>query len=92
MTEKTPCTKCFGSLGIDSRMKIYKFLKKSGKSTVTGVVDMVGLTQPTVSYHLKEMKDAGLLNNSKAGKEVFYSINKACVTNVEGCFLASTDF
>jgi ArsR family transcriptional regulator len=92
MTEKTPCTKCFGSLGIDSRMKIYKFLKKSGKSTVTGVVDMVGLTQPTVSYHLKEMKDAGLLNSSKAGKEVFYSVNKDCLTNVTGCFLASTDF
>jgi ArsR family transcriptional regulator len=92
MTEKTPCTKCFGSLGIDSRMKIYKFLKKSGKSTVTGVVDMVGLTQPTVSYHLKEMKDAGLLNSSKSGKEVFYSINKDCLTNITGCFLASTDF
>jgi len=90
--ENTPCTKCFGSLGIESRMKIYKFLKKNGKSTVSAVVDVVGLTQPTVSYHLKEMKDAGLLTGSKSGKEVYYSVNKSCPSNILGCFLAQANF
>jgi len=73
-------------------MKIYQFLKKNGKSTVSSVVDMVGLTQPTVSYHLKEMKSAGLIDGVKSGKEVFYSINEKCAANVCGCFLAKASF
>jgi len=73
-------------------MKIYKYLKKSGKSTVSAVVDMAKLTQPTVSYHLKEMKDAGLLKSLKVGKEVFYSINEGCPSNTIGCFLAKSNF
>lgn len=76
---ETTCTKCLGILGIPSRMKIYSFLRKKGKKTVSDVVDVVNLTQPTVSYHLKEMKDAGLLHSEKVGKEVFYEINKDCV-------------
>lgn len=73
-------------------MKIYKFLKKNGKSSVSDVVDVVGLTQPTISYHLKEMKEAGLLNSSKNGKEVLYSVNEGCPSNIKGCFLAAADF
>ncbi|HOF50139.1 MAG TPA: metalloregulator ArsR/SmtB family transcription factor [Candidatus Colwellbacteria bacterium] len=93
MADQSPCVKCFGSLGIDSRMKIYKFLKENGKSTVSSIVDILELTQPTVSYHLKEMKDAGLLNSSKSGKEVFYSVNQKCPSNnIPDCFLAKTKF
>ena len=73
-------------------MKIYKFLKKNGKSTVSAVVDVAKLTQPTVSYHLKEMKNAGLLKSSKIGKEVFYSVNEGCPSNMVGCFLAISNF
>lgn len=90
--ETVSCTKCFGSLGIDSRMKIYKFLKETGKSTVSDVVAIVGLTQPTVSYHLKAMKGAGLLVSSKKGKEVFYSVNDNCPSNSVGCILANLKF
>jgi len=92
MNENTPCIKCFESLGVTSRMKIYKYLKKNGKNTVSAVVDVAKLTQPTVSYHLKEMKDAGLLKSLKVGKEVFYSINEACPSNTIGCFLAKSNF
>ena len=60
-SEVTVCTKCFNTLGIDSRMKIYRFLKEKGENTVTAVVEVVKLTQPTVSYHLKEMRDAIIL-------------------------------
>jgi len=68
-----------GVLGIPSRMKIYKYLKNINKSRVSEIVDLVNLTQPTVSYHLSEMKKAGLLISEKKGKEVFYKINRNCV-------------
>jgi DNA-binding transcriptional ArsR family regulator len=60
-------------------MSIYNYLNKDGKeASVSEIVEYVGLTQPTVSYHLKEMKHAGLLHSKKDGKEVFYSINRTC--------------
>ena len=92
MHNDSPCTKCFGSLGVDSRMKIYKFLRSCGKSTVSAIVNVVKLTQPTVSYHLKEMKDAGLLDSSKVGKEVYYSIRESCPTSENFCVLSGIKF
>ena len=81
-----------GLLSEEKFKKLNAFLKKNGKSTVSAVVDMAKLTQPTVSYHLKEMKNAGLLKSFKVGKEVFYSINEGCSSNTVGCFLAKSNF
>jgi len=79
--------KCFESLGVSSRMKIYNYLKESGENPVREVVKKMKLTQPTVSYHLKEMKKIGLLKSYKQGKEVYYSVNKSCPSGSVGCAL-----
>ena len=81
------CTKCFGSLGVASRMKIYLFIKKSGKSDVNRIVKHINLRQPTVSYHLKDMKILGLLDSVRKGKKIYYSINKNCPINHSHCVL-----
>ena len=73
-------------------MEIYKFLREHGKKTVSDVVEVVGLTQPTVSYHLKSMKESGLLLSERAGKEVYYYINEECPTSGKSCVLHSVDF
>jgi ArsR family transcriptional regulator len=82
------CTDCFRSVSVPSRMAIYNFISVSGgEATVGQVVDYIGLRQPTVSYHLKEMKDAGLLKSRKAGKEVFYSIHGICPNDGDVCII-----
>ncbi len=73
-------------------MKIYSFLRDKGKSTVSAVVNFIGLTQPTVSYHLKEMRNNGLLDSTKVGKEVFYEIRKDCAINRKDCVLSDINF
>ena len=35
----------------------------------------LGLSQPTVSFHLKKLHDAGLLDREKRGVWVYYSLN-----------------
>lgn len=75
---KDLCSNCFRSLGVPSRMKIYTFLKDKKAATVSEIVEVVGLKQPTVSYHLKEMEEAGLLESKKVGKEVYYKIGGSC--------------
>ncbi|KKS17353.1 MAG: Transcriptional regulator, TrmB [candidate division WWE3 bacterium GW2011_GWC1_41_7] len=66
---------------------MYHYLRDNGEATVTRLVELVGLTQPTVSYHLKEMKELGLVNNRKSGKEVYYSINELCPIHQRDCVL-----
>jgi len=41
--------------------------------------DALGLGQPTVSYHLKKLTDAGLLEREQRGKWAFFSLNRAAV-------------
>lgn len=90
--EKIKCAECFRSLGIDARIKIYTFLMDHGESTVGQLVDLVGLTQPTVSYHLKDMKMLGILSSRKSGKEVYYRINPHCPSNGNNCVLKVMKF
>lgn len=73
-------------------MEIYKFLREKGKKTVSEVVEVVGLTQPTVSYHLKSMKEAGILLSERAGKEVYYYVNEECPNSGHACVLKGVDF
>ena len=73
-------------------MEIYKYLQDVGKATVGDVVKHVALTQPTVSYHLGEMRKNGILESEKKGKEVFYKINSACPHVNKDCILKNVNF
>lgn len=91
--KKIKCTQCFKSVSVPSRMVIYNFLNKNNISaTVSEIVDQVNLTQPTVSYHLKEMKNSGLLCSHRNGKEVYYSVNDVCPYCKKECVLHTLEF
>ena len=88
----THCTSCFKALGVPSRMEIYSFLSSKKIATVTDIVNHVHLTQPTISYHLNEMKKNGILISTKKGKEVHYSLSDICPHCAEKCVLSSVKF
>jgi len=66
-------------------MTIYKFLTEKHGTAVSEIVKFVELKQPTVSYHLNEMKKNGLLSSKKIGKEVFYTVNSVCPHYESAC-------
>lgn len=45
-----------------------------GQSCVCDLIDPVGLSQPTVSHHLKVLADAGLIEREQRGKWAYYSL------------------
>ena len=91
-TTVVKCTHCFKSVSVPARMVIYNYLKKKGHATVGEIVGQVSLTQPTVSYHLKEMKHSGLLRSKKVGKEVHYALNVECPHIEQKCILEGLEF
>jgi ArsR family transcriptional regulator, arsenate/arsenite/antimonite-responsive transcriptional repressor len=43
----------------------------------------LGLSQATVSHHLKKLTDAGLVDREQRGKWAFFSLNAAALSNLE---------
>jgi len=44
--------------------------------SVNEIVAQTGVSQPTVSHHLKVLRDTGLVSVQRQGKEIFYSLNQ----------------
>src|SRR3982751_1196852 len=64
------------ALGHPARIAIVEFLIKK-KSCVCGdIVDELPLSQSTVSQHLKELKNAGLIKGDIDGPSVCYCIDE----------------
>lgn len=72
-------------------MRIYAYLKQNGEASVSEIVEIIRLKQPTISYHLKEMKEKGLVDNKKVGKEVYYDINEMCPYRTAKCVIAGVE-
>lgn len=59
-----------------NRIEILRLLaNQDGPVCACDIVDHVDLSQPTVSHHLKKLKDAGLLTSSRRGLWVFYQVD-----------------
>jgi DNA-binding transcriptional ArsR family regulator len=68
----------FQALSDPTRLKILSLLG-GGSMNVTAMVEKLGCTQPAVSRHLKVLKQAGLIVDSRHGKWIEYSSNPAAV-------------
>lgn len=56
-----------------NRLRIVRRLAV-GSSTVTELIEEVGLSQPLVSHHLKRLRDAGLVDTRRTGRETVCSL------------------
>ncbi|MEG6584457.1 ArsR/SmtB family transcription factor [Dendrosporobacter sp. 1207_IL3150] len=64
----------FKALGDPTRMRIVEMLV--GKELcVCDILDSFNITQPVISHHLKILKHAGLVTDSREGKWVYYSLD-----------------
>jgi DNA-binding transcriptional ArsR family regulator len=58
-----------------ARVAILQYLVKKNTCITGGLVDEIGLAQPTTSQHLKELKNAGIIQGNVEGTSVCYCIN-----------------
>ncbi len=76
-----------------ARIAILQLLIKKQACICGDIVDELPLSQSTVSQHLKELKDAGLIKGDIDGAKVCYCIDekeweaaKTCITNLFSSF------
>ncbi len=66
-------TKAFGH---PARVAIIQHLYKVNACICGDLVQEIGLSQPTISQHLKELKHLGLIRGTVEGPRVCYCIDK----------------
>ena len=63
------------ALGHPARVRILRLLIERNACVCGDIVDHLPLAQSTVSQHLKQLKDAGLIQGEIDGPRVCYCIN-----------------
>lgn len=71
----------FKALGDESRRKILSILGK-GNTSSGDIAKRFKISQPTISNHLKILKEAGLVKEKKMKQNRIYSLNKDKVQKV----------
>lgn len=64
------------ALGHPARIAIIEYLLKVNECICGDIVNELPLAQPTVSQHLKELKNAGLIKGNIEGNSVCYCIDE----------------
>jgi ArsR family transcriptional regulator, arsenate/arsenite/antimonite-responsive transcriptional repressor len=73
----------FKALGnINRLLLVYRLASgEMDKVSVTDMAQMMGLTQPAASQHLKVLKTAKILHSKKQGNYIYYTFNESALVD-----------
>lgn len=74
------------AFGHPARVAIIQHLLKVNKCIGNEIVEEVALAQPTVSRHLKELKNIGIIQGTVEGTSMCYCINPERWKAIQGLF------
>ena len=74
------------ALGHPARIAIIEYLLKVDNCICGDIVNELPLAQPTVSQHLKELKNAGLIKGNFEGASICYCIDEQGFEKIKGFF------
>lgn len=74
------------ALGHPARIAIIEHLIKVHACICGDIVNELPLAQPTVSQHLKELKNAGLIQGSFEGTSICYCISETGIDKLKAFF------
>lgn len=78
--EATATAQLFKALGDPARVRLVNLLATSGGAVcMCDLIEPVGLSQPTVSHHMKKLVDAGLVEREQRGKWAYFSLKRDAV-------------
>lgn len=67
------------AMGHPARIAIIEYLMKANECICGDIVNELPLAQPTVSQHLKELKNAGIIKGNVEGNSICYCIDEKTI-------------
>lgn len=74
------------ALGHPARIAIIEYLLSVDTCICNDIVDQLPLSQPTISQHLKELKNAGIIKGTIEGNYRCYCIDKTAFQKLQTYF------
>jgi DNA-binding transcriptional ArsR family regulator len=74
------------ALGHPARIAIIEYLVKVDTCICSDIVNELPLAQPTISQHLKELKNAGLIKGNVEGNSICYCIDEKAIEKLQHYF------
>ena len=75
-SDLTKVRRWFGALSDETRLRLIALLDE-GEQCVCDLTDALDASQSRLSFHLRVLKDAGLVTDRKDGRWVYYSLQPA---------------
>ena len=76
-------SRVFHALSDETRLEIVAMLA-GGERCVCDLMDAMDAAQSRLSFHLKVLKDAGIVLDRRDGRWVYYSLNKESLDDATG--------
>lgn len=76
------------ALGHPARVAILEYLMKVDSCICGDIVNELPLAQPTISQHLKELKNAGLIKGNIEGNAICYCVDEKAIATMQKYFEA----
>ena len=67
-------SKVLNLAGNEVRLKILFLIHNEGEMCPCDLSDVLGMSVPAISQHLRKMKDGGLVKDNKIGQTIFYRL------------------
>ena len=79
----------FKALADPTRVRLLQYLaeSESGTACACHLPSALGISQPTLSFHMRKLHDAGLVDRDRRGRWVHYTVRPEALAQVQG-FLA----
>ena len=74
------------ALGHPARIAILEYLIKVDACICGDIVNELPLAQPTISQHLKELKNAGLIKGNIEGNSICYCVDEKAISKLQNYF------
>jgi ArsR family transcriptional regulator len=72
----------FKALADPTRLRILRAIAHVREACECNIVPEFGLSQPTISYHLKVLREAGLITSERRGQWVYHRVDQGAVLGV----------
>ena len=81
LPNRATATAWFHALSDETRVQIVELLSH-GERCVCELQDTLDAAQSRLSFHLKTLKDAGLVTDRREGRWVYYALNRATLDEI----------
>ena len=82
LPEITQAARVFHALSDETRLEIVRLLSH-GERCVCELQQVLEAAQSRLSFHLKTLKDAGLVSDRRDGRWVYYALNRDALDQID---------